>query len=97
MSNRETILRICTLCDQSYPAGTYRAHAAVHVPVRVRAKRVNGEVSTTWTRVEELLGEGLPQAEVARRLGVSRQRVHQIAHFDAATGQRYDRKKGAAA
>ena len=30
--------------------------------------------------VVQLLDAGLPQTEVARRLGVSRQRIHQIAH-----------------
>jgi predicted DNA-binding protein (UPF0251 family) len=57
--------RICNDCLQPYPAGTWREHRAGH-PISQLAE------------VRALLAEGLTQAEAARRLGVTRQRVNAI-------------------
>jgi len=75
-----TPIRVCTLCDESYPSGTYMAHANVHTPVRKSRKGpAPSEVRET---ILELLYQGHKQAEIARLLNMSRQRVHQVAHID---------------
>ena len=70
-------IRFCVMCDQPYQAGTYRAHRAVHVPVRKGA--VTRGPSDAQLRAIELLAQGHRQAEVARIVGLTRQRIHQIA------------------
>ncbi len=70
-----TLFRVCLLCDEQYAAGTYRAHAAVHVPKR---KGNQGPTPKSYAGVFNLYALGLSQSEIARQLGVTRQRVHQI-------------------
>jgi hypothetical protein len=70
-------IRFCTLCDQPYQAGTYRAHRAVHVPVR--RGPVTRKPTEAQLRAIELLSLGHRQSEVARLVGLTRQRVNQIA------------------
>jgi transcriptional regulator len=57
--------RICVECFQPYPAGTWREHRSTHTTTQVE-------------EVRSLLAKGLSQAEVARRLGVTRQRINAI-------------------
>jgi hypothetical protein len=49
---------------------------------RTRGKAGGLPAQAGRRQVARLLARGLPLAEVARRLGVSRQRVHQLARYD---------------
>ena len=69
MHNSVTVIRTCTVCGVRYLGGTYRQHQATH-PKRVTAIQA---------RVHELLSQGHTQSEVARLVGVSRQRINAIA------------------
>jgi hypothetical protein len=75
------VIRTCTLCDRQYLQGQYAAHAEVHTPVR-KGRTGPKEIGAIRIQTLQLLEEGVSQSEIARRLGVSRQRVHQIAHLD---------------
>lgn len=68
------IFRVCTTCDEQYEAGTFKAHAKVHTPVRRRIVPV--KVHPAW--VLELVGQGKSYAQVAREVGLTRERVRQI-------------------
>ena len=74
------VIRVCTLCDEPYAAGTYRQHADAHTPLR--KSRAGIQPSPTRDVILEMLHSGTRQVEIARLLGVSRQRVHQVAHVD---------------
>jgi len=74
------VIRVCTLCDEGYLAGTYRQHADVHTPLR--KSRAGIQPSASRDVILEMLHSGKRQTEIARLLGVSRQRVHQVAHVD---------------
>ena len=69
MHDSVTVIRTCTVCGVRYLGGTYRQHQATH-PKRVTAIQA---------RVHELLSKGHTQSEVARIVGVSRQRINAIA------------------
>lgn len=69
MSNRETIIRTCTVCHQPYLGGTYPQHRQGHQP----------RVTENQSRVLDLLAQGHSQSEAARMLGVTRQYVNGIA------------------
>lgn len=69
MSNRETIIRTCTVCQQPYLGGTYPQHRRGHRP----------RVTENQSRVLDLLAQGHSQSEAARMLGVTRQYVNGIA------------------
>lgn len=68
MHDRETVIRTCLVCDLPYLGGTYREHQRKH-PRRVTAGQA---------RILALIEQGHTQAEVARIVGVSRQRVNEI-------------------
>jgi len=74
-------IRRCATCDETYPGGGYRAHALVHTQVRKSA--TGGPVQENTIRAREMADQGLSQSAIARSLGISRQRVHQILHRDA--------------
>lgn len=78
ISHVGTSLRLCTLCDQPYQAGRYREHAGVHTPVRSRP--TPRRVSPARERAIQLLSMGMSHSEVARAVGLTRQRIGQIAH-----------------
>lgn len=75
------LIRVCVLCDEQYAAGTYRTHAAVHVPKRL------GRQSTPMNDAKReaiavLAAQGLGPSAIGRAVGLTRQRVHQILHPD---------------
>lgn len=59
----------CKTCGRPYVGGQWQEHRQTH-PRAVQAREA---------RIRSLLDEGHPQAVVARMVGVSRQRVNQIA------------------
>lgn len=74
--------RTCALCDRLYEAGTYRAHAEVHIPIR-KGRTGTPQDDARRTEIQVALASGQSQSAIARHLGISRQRVHQLAHPDA--------------
>lgn len=69
------VRRLCVRCDDWYPSGAYGAHRAAHVPVRTNTA---GPKPQGHHEVLRLYAEVRSYAEVARRTGLTRQRVHQI-------------------
>jgi DNA-binding NarL/FixJ family response regulator len=69
MHDSITVIRTCTVCGSRYLGGTYGEHRTTH-PRRV---------TETQARVLALLADGHTQSEVARIVGVTRQRVNAIA------------------
>ena len=65
----ETVIRQCNTCNRPYLGGQWQEHRQSH-PRVIKAREA---------RIRSLLDEGHPQAVVARMVGVSRQRVNQIA------------------
>jgi DNA-binding CsgD family transcriptional regulator len=68
MSNRVIVIRTCPRCSQQYLGGTYGQHRQKH-PRRVTAVQA---------RITDLMAQGYTQSEVARLVGVSRQRVNAV-------------------
>ncbi len=66
--NNETVIRTCRVCTQPYIGGTYALHQQTH-PRRITAQQA---------RIRALLAEGHTQSEVARIVGVSRQRIYEV-------------------
>lgn len=68
MHDSITVIRTCTVCGSRYLGGTYTEHRATH-PRRM---------TEVQARVLDLLAQGHTQSEVARIVGVTRQRVNAI-------------------
>lgn len=72
---RSRTYRTCLRCDVLYLVGEYRLHqkgCAKTRPGRMYPQKV------TRAEVLDLLATGLTQTEIARRVGVTRQRIGQL-------------------